>query len=396
MDLGWKKMKVCIAQSVSLSDHLALSTYLRSISKYLAKLKDIELILLPLKGTSIPNDIPNNIEIHEIKGSLYSIKGNIKYSYNLYKKLNEISKEKSIDLIHCLYPNSSVFGAVLFKRKFPNTKIIYDIRSPWVEMSIEKGSIPKFIIPVYRKLANQSERILAKYVDGFIFITEGLKKFYKNKKRLDSKPFDIIPSGVDLNLFSRKDPSVIRDKYDLKDDDLLVGYVGGISKMRELDFVLKAFKRLAKSDRSHKLMFVGDGDDKEHLEGLSNKLQIQDNVIFTSRVPYEQVPYYMSAFDLGLCHLPDKLVFRYSFPMKVLEYLGCGTPVLASDIEAHREIAKQLNCIFIYGNEDSFVRYIETLDNAIGDRNSLLSNLRSYSWPELCKKIQKFYYHLNS
>lgn len=388
--LSGGKMKVYIAQNVSLSDHLALSTYLRSISKYLAKQKDIELTLLTLKGSRIPKDLSQNVDIHEINGDLYSIKGNMKYAFGLYKKLKELNRKEDIDIIHCLYPNSSVLGAALFKRKSPKTRIIYDIRSPWIEMSIEKGSIPKYAVPAYRRIAYFSEYFLSRYVDGFIFITEGLKEFYENKIKSDSKPFDIIPSGVDLNVFSRKSPSTIRDRYNLKDGDFLLGYVGGISRMRELDFFLKAFKRLAKTDKNYRLMFVGDGDNKKHLEELAKKLQIQDKVIFTGKVLYEQVPYYMSAFDVGLCHLPDKLVFRYSFPMKVLEYLACGTPVVASDIEAHREIAREINNINIYKDEIGFINLIFKIEQ-LDSFNINSEDVRNYDWLRISQRIMKFW-----
>lgn len=349
----------------------------------------MELILLPLKGTFIPNDIPDNIEIHEIEGSLYSLKGNLRYSYNLYRKLNEISKEKPIDLIHCLYPNSSVLGAALFKRKSPKIKILYDLRSPWIEMSIERGSIPKYVASIYRRAAYFSEAYFNNYVDGYIFITEGLKRFYNNKIKLDSKPFDIIPSGVDLNLFSRKNSKIIREKYNLKDNNFLLGYVGGISRMRELDFIINALQKLTDIDENYRLMFIGDGDDKEHLEALAKKLQIQDKVIFTGKVPYEQVPFYMSAFDAGICHLPDKLVFRYSFPMKVLEYLACRTPVFASDIEAHRDIGKQLKGVYIYDSKEDFKKFIPTyLDQKITTNSGIIDD---FSWDSLIRKIIKNY-----
>lgn len=387
-------MKVCIAQNVSLSDHLALSTYLRSISKYLTKQKDIELILLPLRGSKVPEDLPNNIDVCEINASLYSIKGNFRYAIGLYNKLKELNKKEDIDLIHCLYPNSSVLGAALFKRKSQKTKIVYDIRSPWIEMSLERGSIPRYLAPIYHKVSYFSESFLDKYVDGYIFITEGLKRFYENKIKLDSKPSNIIHSGIDLNLFSRKNPSIIRDRYNLKDDDFLLGYVGVISRMRELDFILGAFQKLTKINETYKLMLVGDGDDKKHLETLAKKLQIQNKVIFTGKVPYEQVSYYVSAFDVGLCHLPDKLIFRYSFPMKILEYLACETPVLASDIEAHREIARKLDKnIILYNFIDisDFIDKVLKIAKQYYPKENNWSLVSEFSWRDISNKLKFFY-----
>jgi len=279
-------------------------------------------------------------------------------------RLKELKEKGNIDLIHCLYPNSSVLGAALFKRMSPKTRIVYDIRSPWVDMSIEKkNSMPKFAVPLYRNTAYLSERFLTKYVDGFIFITEGLKKFYEKKIRLNSKPFSIIPSGVDLDLFSKKSSGTIRDKYQLKNGEFLIGYVGVLSRMRELDFVLRALQKLADSGKNYRVMFVGGGEDKERLEKRAKEFKVGDKVIFTGQVPYETIPDYISTFDAAICHLPDKLIFKYSFPMKVLEYLACDIPVLASDIEAHTEIAKCVEGIFLYKDQHDIEISIRKMNN---------------------------------
>jgi len=381
-------MHICIVQNVSLTDHLGLSTYLRSISMHLPKQCDANISIIIQKGSKPIDDLPATVKVYEIDSDLYSLKGNIKYMVKLYKKLKEINLLQQIDIIHCLYPNSAVAGAVLFKRTSPKTQIIYDLRSPWVEMSITRGSIPTYIAPLYRKAAYFTEYILSKNVDGFIFITEGLKRFYEHKIKIDSKLLKIIPSGVDLDYFTTRDPNIIRNKHGIKSSDFLLGYVGGVSSMRELDFILKAFAKLTNQDSKYKLMFVGDGNDKANLEGMSKNLSVEDSVSFTGNISYEDISYYISAFDVGLCHLPDKFVFRHSFPMKVLEYLACGTPVLASDIEAHGEIAKQLNNVYIYNNETDFIAFVL---NGLPEFKSDDAKIQYYSWPNLTNEIINSY-----
>lgn len=382
-------MHICIVQNVSLTDHLGLSTYLRSISMHLPTQCDANISLIIQKGSKAIDDLPATVKVHEIDSDLYSLKGNIKYMVKLYKKLKDINLLQHIDIIHCLYPNSAVAGAVLFKRISPGTKIIYDLRSPWIEMSITRGSIPAYIAPLYRKAAYFTEYILSKNVDGFIFITEGLKRFYEFKIKIDLKPVKIIPSGVDLDYFTKRDPHIIRNKHGIKTSDFLLGYVGGVSSMRELDFILKAFVKLANQDRNYKLMFVGDGDDKANLEGLSKNLSVEDSVIFTGNIPYEDISYYISAFDVGICHLPDKFVFRYSFPMKVLEYLACGTPVLASNIEAHMDISKILECIYIYECEDNFITSIK--NHECTTNKTIPNKIKHFSWNNLMAELFEYY-----
>ena len=378
---GGNSMHICIVQNVSLTDHLGLSTYLRSISMHLPAQCDANISIIIQKGSKAIDDLPATVKVYEIDSDLYSLKGNIKYMVKLYKKLKEINLLQHIDIIHCLYPNSAVAGAVLFKRTSPKTKIIYDLRSPWIEMSITRGSIPTYMAPLYRKAAYFTEYILSKNVDGFIFITEGLKRFYEHKIKIDSKPFKIIPSGVDLDYLTKRDPQIIRNKYGIKSSDFLLGYVGVVSSMRELNFILKAFAKLTNQDRNYKLMFVGDGDDKANLEELAKALNVENYVFFTGNISYEEIPYYISAFDIGICHLPDKLVFMNSFPMKILEYLACRTPVLASNIEAHVEISKQNKNIHLYRDVPTF---IDCLDSRKYDYDE---NIRSYGWNATCKNI---------
>jgi len=381
-------MKICIAQNVNISEHLALSTYLRSISGYLAKKDNIEASLVTLKGLQTPKHLPKSIKLYEINGNLYSITGNIRYCLGLYKKLKEINKEKSIDIIHCLYPNSALLGAVLFKRISPTVKILYDIRSPWIDMSVARGSVSRYIAPFYSKAAYFSEKKLSHHADGFIFITEGLKKFYEDKIKLDSKPANIIPSGIDIELFRKMASKKIKGDYNLSDQNFIIGYVGGISKTRQLDFALRAFSHI--SNVKYRLMFVGEGDDKQNLEKLARELQIQDRVIFTGSVRYEDVPHYISAFDVGLCHLPDVFVFRHSYPMKILEYLACGIPVLASKIEAHENISRELSNVYIYNSPESFIQQVKEISL---ERN-VPTNLDEYRWESICDSIVQMYEQL--
>jgi len=382
---------ICIAQNVSLCDHFGLSSYLRNIALNLGKMEDIELVLMPLKGSSVPSDLSNYCEILELEGGLYCTKGNARYAMNLYRKLKELSTRQKLSLIHCIYPNSSVLGAVYFKLAMrKRTKILYDIRSPWVEMGIERGVVPGPISDVYKKLAYLSDYLLASYVDRFIFITQGLKQFYEKIFGKKLRRWRIVPSGVDLMHFSGPPGIEIREMYGIEDEDLLLGYVGGLSRNRGLSFVLRGLQILAKEDDRYRLIFVGSGDDEAALKKLSKKLSIDNKVVFAGKVPYEDVPKFINALDVGICHLPDTLVFRYSFPMKVLEYLACNIPVLASNVQAHREISRDVKGVFIYESLAEFVSQIHRLLDSSQHKLDR-RDLRQYDWTNICRQIYEEY-----
>jgi glycosyltransferase involved in cell wall biosynthesis len=343
-------LNVVLTQNVSLDNHLALSTYLRNIAKYLSRIDGLNLQLIVQESTAIPEEL-SRAEVHMIKSDTYSVRENLRFSWQLFRALKEISTRFPPDIIHCLYPNSSVLGAVMFKRLvMPRTKIVYDIRSPWIENSIARLDMNRGI-EVYRGLAYLSEAVLARLADSFIFITEGLKEKYEDMLKMKMEPSILIPSGVDLELFSRKDGISVRGRYGIDGDNILVGYVGVLSRERELDFSLKAFHEVVSGDDRYRLMMVGEGEDKKRLEGLSRAMGLGDYVYFTGEVDHREVPSFISDFDLALCHLPNSFNFRFSFPMKVLEYSSCGTRVVASDIPAHEEISKSIPMV-LYKADD--------------------------------------------
>lgn len=372
------KKYVCIAQNASLSDHFGLTTYLKNIIKFL-KRDDIELLVFPLKGQ---NDNKNISNIYPLNGDIYTIKGNFIYSYNLFKQIRKLS---DIQVIHCLYPVSSLISAVLYKLLINNNvRIIYDLRSPWIEMGIEKDLLPKKLQNFLKNIIYRFEKLLFQFVDEFIFITLELKDHYERKMKIKIDNYSIIPSGVDTEFFKNVGKSFIREKLKINPNDRIIGYVGTIQKSREMEFLLEGFHRLLKKKENIKMIFIGDGDDRQCLEQLSNDLELTKNVIFTGQIPYEDMPKYISGFDIAICHLPDIFIFRYSFPLKILEYLSCNIPVLCSNLFTHQKISKNLDNVYIYNNMIDFISKLNTDFTFQID-----PSLNIYDWKEITNSIIK-------
>src|SRR3989344_227109 len=223
------KKHVIVVQNVDLSEDLAVSVFLKNMLKVFSNYNDlkVEVITAKQKGEFSVK----NIKIHQTGVGLYSIKDNLKFSIQVYKELKEINKKERIHIIDCFYPNSSLMGAVLFKL-FINRRVrlVYQVRSPWIEMAMFRSVVKKS--GLFKKLAYFSEYVLSYFVDHYIFITEGLKDYYKGKIRLKNN-YSIIPSGVNTELFYPRDGSKIRKKYGIRKNDVLLGMVGNLARVRE-------------------------------------------------------------------------------------------------------------------------------------------------------------------
>lgn len=320
---------IVILQNTEIGSTLALSVYLAGFIKNLKYSKyNISLIIAEnLMDTNI-----EYLDIFKTNTSLYGVFSNFKYTYRSFKLLKKLNKKQKIDVLHCFYPNSSLLSAVLYKLLVnKNVKIIYDIRSPWIEMVFEKNHINSLINNLLKLVMHYEEKVLTRFADYYIFISNGLKRYYSRKYRLNVSKSSVIPTSVDTNLFKSK-KSNLKKELGFNKNEIIIGHIGGMNHNRKLDVFLKIFKNALEKNDDLRLVFIGDGEAKKMLMSKTEIFNLTKYVKFLNNVSHEKIPEYISGFDYGLCYLPKIFVFRYSVPIKILEYLACGiTPLITEN-----------------------------------------------------------------
>ena len=380
---------VFIVQNIELGSTNALSINLTNILNQISKNQSLEINAIFAKSKTIDSRINNNLHnIFQIDGCYSSAKDNFSFSLKVFSTLRSNNKTKKVDVIHCLYPNSSLLPAVFFKL-FVNTnvRIIYDTRSPWIDMIFARDHIRTILNRFIWFFLKLEERFLVQFVDHYVFISDGLRKHYKKDYKIKKIPFTIIPSGVDVSHFSYRD-SNLRYDMGLTRNDIVIGYVGAIAAVRKLDVFIDHFEHILEEDERVKLVFIGDGNFSDKLKNIVAEKGLNNSVLFMGEIPPNDLPEYYSIFDFGLSHLPDIPVYKHCFPLKILEYLSCGIPVLVSDIQAHRDISNQLDGVYIYKNSSDLVEIVRTKNKKINQDMSL------FSWSHLAEEYQKIYQSL--
>ena len=115
------------------------------------------------------------------------------------------------------------------------------------------------------------------------------------------KPVYIIPSGIDIDKFKKSgNEEKIREKYNIKDDAILLLTVCRLSEEKNLAFLLKVFQKIIKKRKNVYFMIVGDGPEKENLERQSFKLGLKEKIIFTDKISYSRIPSFYNASDIFL------------------------------------------------------------------------------------------------
>lgn len=386
------KKRIVLLQNTELWWHLALSTFLTWLLQRYTSSDEYtyDLICGSIEREDQLWSIPQVITVHPLWTQYNKIVDNFRFTRKAFQMLRRLHKEQPIDILHGLYPNSSLQAMVLFKwfvhRK---VKLIYDVRSPWIEMSFANAHISyaKWLI---RWCMHMSEKILTKRADYFVFISAWTQQYYTEKYALSfsATTVSVIPTGVDVEKFSLNisadEKQAMRNKLGIANTTKIIWYVGSISKMRCMsDYIVSQQDKLKSADIC--FLMIGAGDDLEDMQAMVDTYWLSEKFIFLGKMPQSDLIPYMHIFDYGWCHLPDIFVFQNSFPLKILEYLAVDMPVVCSDIHAHRVIQDAFPASVSIYADDMLSVWGETWTV---DRAKLVAD---YDWQSLVKKYDTIY-----
>lgn len=115
----------------------------------------------------------------------------------------------------------------------------------------------------------------------------------------------------------------------------VVGLIGQLSERIDMD-VLEAIAVAGFS-----LVIVGPLDPRWQQQRFKDLIGLS-SVLYTGPVPADTIPSYLAAIDVGITPYRDTQFNRASFPLKTLEYLGAGLPVISADLPAARWLRADL------------------------------------------------------
>lgn len=292
-----------------------------------------------------------------------SFKEMLSYLLKAYPVANKLQKRENFDVCLVFFGIPSGPIGYMLKKKY---KLPYVIR-------FGGGDVPGFqerFTKVYKIIA-PAIKLIWKKADALIANSQGLKDMaldFYNKK-----PFDVIPNGVDTEVFY---PSVKEES-----DEFKILFVSRLIERKGLQFIIPQLKKIQDStEKSVKLIVVGDGPYRETLERIAEENHVSDMVEFVGQKGKEEiVPFYQNA-DLFI--LPSS---KEGMPNVVLEAMACGLPIIMTPCEGSAELI----CENGYKAErKEFADYIIKLigDNEMRKEMSINSNKRVknfFSWKHI-------------
>ena len=234
-------------------------------------------------------------------------------------------------------------------------------------------------------------------VDSISVASEALRKMAL-QRGADKKSVFLAPVGADLQQFHPdKFRDEIRKKYDIK-NTFLVLYHGQLHSCQYVRLFLKAIKLiLTTKDRDYlRFMIVGSGSELRALETFAQDLEIRDKVIFTNFVSHTDIPRYVAAADICVAPFDDNEVTRCKSPLKIVEYMASGKPIVASDVGEVRNMLDGAGLLVEPGKPEALAKGILELAGNEKLRKTMAAAARQraetkYNWRCSSKNLEKAY-----
>jgi glycosyltransferase involved in cell wall biosynthesis len=225
-------------------------------------------------------------------------------------KLRRLIRDGRYDVVHAHLYRSQIYGrpAAWLAR----TPVIVSTEHSIGETHLERRRMTAGV----RALYLASERMSAATIAVSTAVRERLENWGVSADRIT-----IIPNGLDLGrvAFDKEARESSRAEFGLGTDDYVLGVLGRLDPNKQFDLVIEAAAPLL--DSGTKLLIVGKGAERAHLEQVARDNGVADQVVFAGE--RHDVAAMLSAIDLFVASSRQE-----TFGLSVLEALGNGAPVL--------------------------------------------------------------------
>ena len=204
---------------------------------------------------------------------------------------------------------------------FRGKKFVFEVRDLWPESIIGVDVMKRnFLIDLLTRI----EKLLYRRAWKIIVVSESFAESIV-EMGIESRKIFYVSNGIDsTGFFPREKNKQLLEKLNLE-NKFIVGYMGTHGMAHKLDFILDCLSSV--SDESLHFLFIGEGAKKEELVKQAEELKLK-NLTFINNVSREEVPAYLSLFDIGLINLRKTEAFEKVIPSKLFELAAMGIPIL--------------------------------------------------------------------
>jgi len=160
--------------------------------------------------------------------------------------------------------------------------------------------------------------------------------------------------------------------------------IGRLSPWKGFLCLVEVVVGLIKENPNFKLLIIGEGEERKHIEKKIKDLGLEDNVFLLGRIPHDKLAVYFKAADLFILNTGYE-----GFPHVILEAMDNGVPVITTKRGGNSEVVEDgVNGILVeYNNKEEWKEAVLRLwrDKELQDKfiNNSREKIRRFNWDNL-------------
>jgi PEP-CTERM/exosortase A-associated glycosyltransferase len=270
----------------------------------------------------------------------------------LERRLLEVAQTVRPDILHAHSPVLNAIPALRVGRRL-GLPVVYEVRAFWEDAAVDHGTTSEGSLR-YR-LTRQLETWALRRADHVTTICEGLRSDIV-ARGIAAERVTVIPNAVDIESFAvgGQADQALKTKLGLA-GTTVIGFIGSFYAYEGLDLLLAALPRMATHLPDIRVLLVGGGPQETALKAQARSLGLEDKVVFTGRVPHQEVQRYYDLVDVLAYPRHSMRLTELVTPLKPLEAMAQGRVLVASDVGGHKELIEdgKTGALFRAGNAES-------------------------------------------
>jgi len=294
---------------------------------------------------------------------------------SLQKKAEELGEENNYDFVFTIFHpfHLAPSAAVSCAKKLGIPSIVK------VDDAIfEKSSGIKSIQRKVEKIMNTKTLQNASHI---LLVNNETRKTVTEYYNISDERISIVPNGVNLTLFQQKRSNNSRS----------ILFSGAMYHHRGIDELLETVPTIIKNIPDAKIILLGQGPEMEKLKQIVKEKEISKNVIFRGWIDRNQIPNELANAAVGIGPLKLTTVTKNALPIKVLEYMAAGLPIIAKSGTLPDDVLQnEKNGFFIDSTDELAEKLVlllkdPKLNEQMGKKS--IEMVQKFSWKNVANSI---------
>jgi glycosyltransferase involved in cell wall biosynthesis len=215
--------------------------------------------------------------------------------------------------------------------------VVYELRGFLEETWLARVGVTPRDSERHRLMVERETAVLQQS-DAVVTLAETMREEIISRG-VDPQRITLAPNAVDAELLSYTPDRIgYRAALGIGPDEFVVGSVSTLNHYEGFDVLLDAAALLLEQGEKIRVLLVGDGPTRPDMLEQARKLGIEDRCLFPG--PVDQAEALLAQASLDVMTVPriDCRVARLVTPLKPVEAMALGVPVVASDLPALHEL----------------------------------------------------------